>query len=84
MVINNNLSDEESKKPVDSSQLSYKDDSQERNSISMVTSLVPSQEPQCVLNKALALNTCNIPCINDNIINIQLLYDPDWPIKPKL
>jgi len=78
MVINNNIPDEEFKEPIDSFQLSYKDNSQERNHVSMATDLVPSQGPQCVSNEALALNTYNVPHVDDvNIINIQLLHDPD-------
>lgn len=42
MIINNNLSDEEFKEPIDSSQLSYKDDSQESYHISIATDLVLS------------------------------------------
>ena len=42
IVINNNLSDEEFKEPIDSSQLSYKDNSQERNCIIIATNLVLS------------------------------------------
>jgi len=37
MVLNNDLSDEEFVKPVNSSQLSYKDKSEERNTISKAT-----------------------------------------------
>jgi len=77
MVIDNNLPDEEFKESVDSSQLFYKDDSQERNCISMTTGLVPSQGPQCVSNEVLALNTCNAPYVDNDIINIQLPYDPN-------
>ena len=71
IVINNNLPDEEFKESIDSSQLSYKDNSQERNHISMVTNLVPSQGLQRVSNKTPALNTYNAFHVNDvNIINI--------------
>ena len=42
----------------------------------------PLSESQCVLNEALALNTMNVPHVDDgDIINIQLLYDLDWPIE---
>ena len=37
IVINNNLIDENSRKPVDRSQLSYKDNNEERNLISKAT-----------------------------------------------
>ena len=64
--------------------MSYKDDSQERNCVSLATSLVPFQESQCISNKTLALNTCNTPHVDDGTINIQLPYDPDWPTKSEL
>jgi len=49
-----------------------------------VTVLSP-QGLQCVSNEALALNTCNISCVDDNdIINIQLPYNLDWPVEPDL
>jgi len=40
MVINNDFSNEEFMKPVDSSQLSYNSNDQERNHISMVTNTI--------------------------------------------
>ena len=40
MVINNDLSNEEFMEPVDSSQLSYNSNDQERNDISMVTNTI--------------------------------------------
>lgn len=43
---------------------------------------------QCILIEGPALNTStssSLPYVNkDNIINIQLLYDPNRPIEPKL
>jgi len=40
---------------------------------------------QYVSNKALVLNISNIPYIDDDdVINIQLSYDPDQPIEPNL
>jgi len=71
MVISNDLPDEEFKETIDSSKLSYKDNSQERNHISMATDLVSSQGSQHILNETLALDTCNISCVdNANVINI--------------
>jgi len=85
IVINNNLPDKEFVKPVDSSQLSYNGNGQERNYISMITDSVSSQEPQCVSNKTLALNTYNIPHVgDDDVINIQLPYNPDQHTEPEL
>ena len=84
IVINNDLTDKEFKKPVDSSQLSYKSDSQGKSCVSMATDPTLSQKPQHVLNETLALNTCNASHVNNDIINIQLPYDPDWPTEPEL
>jgi len=42
----------------------------------MVADLISPQGPQDVSNEALALNTSNVPCVDDNnVINIQLLYN---------
>ena len=82
MEINNNLSDEEFRDPIDSSQLSYKGNNEEGNPVSEVTDNSLTRNLQHVRNKALALK--NIPkpqgkgtSINntnmsqsDNIINI--------------
>ena len=84
IVINNNFTNKEFKKSVDSSQLSYKSDSQGKNCVSMATDPTFSQEPQHVLNKILALNTCNVSHVDDDVINIQLPYDPNWPTEPEL
>ena len=71
MIINNDLPDKEIVKPIDRSQLSYSGNYQERSCISMMTDPISLQEPQQVSNKALALNTYNVPCVgNDDIINI--------------
>jgi len=52
MVINNNLSDKEIMESIDSSQLSYSSDSQERNHDSVTTNPISFQGPQCASNKA--------------------------------
>ena len=71
IVINNNLPNEEFVELINSSQLSYNSNGQERNYISMATNLILFQGPQCVSNKTSALNTCNVPHVSDNnIINI--------------
>ena len=42
----------------------------------MVADLISPQEPQHVSNEAPALNTSNVPRVDDNnVINIQLLYN---------
>ena len=86
IVINNNFPNEDFKKPINSSQLSYKDDSQKRDYVSKMTDLVLSRGPQHVSNEVPTLNTSNAPCVDDDddIINIQLLYDFDWHTKLKL
>ena len=51
----------------------------------MVTNSVSFQGVQHVSNETLALATNNVSCIgNNNIINIQLSYDSDQLIEPKL
>ena len=78
MVINNDLSNKEIVEPIDSSQLSYSSDGQGRNYDSEVTDSILLQGLQCALNKALACNTYNGQCVgNDDVINIQLPYDPN-------
>jgi len=78
MTINNDLPNQEHIEPINSSQLSYSGNGQERNHSSIVTDIVLSQEFQHVLNEVLALNTSNVSCVDNNdIINIQLLYDPN-------
>ena len=48
----------------------------------MTTVPFPLKGPQHVLNKVPALNTCNVLHIDDNdVINIQSQYDPDWPME---
>jgi len=87
MEINNDLPDDDFKKPVDSSQLSYKDKSQQENCVSKMTDLELPSSLQHTSNKASALNTLNTPCVDDNsdnIINIQILYNPDSPTEPEL
>jgi len=85
MTINNGLPNQEHVEPIDSSQLSYSSDGQERDYSSMVADLILPQGPQRVSNEALALNTSNVPHVdNDDVINIQLLYDPNRPMEPEL
>jgi len=84
MIINNNFPKQEQVEPINNSQLSYSSKCQRNNQDSTVTVLSP-QGLQCVSNEALALNTCNISCVDDNdIINIQLPYNLDWPVEPDL
>jgi len=82
MVINNDFSDKEIMEPIDSSQLSYSGDGQGKNHDSIVTDPIL---PQCASNEALAHNTYNGQCVgNNDIINIQLPYNPNQPMEPEL
>jgi len=82
MVINNELSDQEHVEPIDNFQLSYSSDSQEHNQDNMATILFSLKESQHVLNKAPAINTCNVLHVDNNdVINIQLQYNLDWPTE---
>jgi len=55
MEINNNLPDKEFIEPVNSSQLSYKDNSEEDIPVSKVIDNSSTRNQQCTLNKTLAL-----------------------------
>ena len=78
MVIQNNFLDEEFRKPIDCSQLSYNNKSQESCHVNMAIDLVPPQGPQYVLNEEPVLNPLSPPHVdNVIIINIQLPYDPN-------
>ena len=82
MVINNSAPNEEFREPINSSQLSYKNNGQANGCVNKAIDPVSPQGPQNVSNEILALNISNPPCIDDNnVINIQLLYDPDQPTK---
>jgi len=78
IVIQNNLLDEELRKPIDCSQLSYDNNCQETSHVNIAVDPIIPQGPQCVSNEALALNTSSFSCVDDDdVINIQLLYDPN-------
>ena len=51
----------------------------------MIIDPVLLQGPQCILYKILALNTSSSSYVNDDdVINIQLPYDSNWPMEPEL
>ena len=89
MEINNNLPDKDLIDPINSFQLSYKDDVREGNLVRKAANNNPTKDLQHVQNKALALK--NTPKSQDkstflnststspsqDTINIQLLYDPN-------
>jgi len=86
--IDNNKPEEDIRELVNSSQLSYKDDTSKDKSVSYPTDISPTDRTQCVSNEALALNntsqtqgkTNNNNRSNSSqqaTFNIQLLYDVD-------
>ena len=84
MVLNNDLPDEEFVEPVNSSQQSYKDKSEKINTISKATDHKSTGRQQHASNEAPALNTSTAQHVDNDIINIQLPYNPDQPIEPDL
>ena len=74
IVLNNDLSDEEIVEPVNSSQLSYKDKSKKRNTVSKATDYESTRRQQCASNEAPALDTSTVQHVDNDIINIQLPY----------
>ena len=89
MEINNNLPDEDLRDPIDSSQLSYKDDVGEGNSVRKAADNGPTKDSQRVQNEASALKNTPKPrgegaslnstnmSPSQNTINIQLPYNPN-------
>jgi len=70
IVLNNDLSNEEVVEPVNSSQLSYKDKSKEKNTVSKATNYKSTERQQCISNETPTLNISTTQCVNNNIINI--------------
>ena len=69
--IQNDFSNKEFREPINSSQLSYDNKSQESYHVNIAIDPVFSQGPQCISNEVLALNFSYTTYIdNDNIINI--------------
>jgi len=64
--------------------LSYKDNSEEKSLVSKATDYKSTRDQQYVSNEVSALNITNTQCVDNNVINIQLPYDPDYSIKPEL
>lgn len=77
MVFNNNLPNKEVVEPVNSFQLFYKDKSEEINTVSKTTDHKSTGRQQYTSNKILTLNTSIAQHVDNNIINIQLPYNPD-------
>jgi len=81
MKIQNDFLEEELRKPINSSQLSYDNQHQEFHRVNMVIDPVLPQGPQYVSNKTLVLNISSPSYVDDDdVINIQLPYDPNQPI----
>ena len=88
MDINNNLENDINMEPIEITQLLYAIPREQVNQVSTVVDSNNNMINQCVLIKGLALNSSSTSSTshidNDNIINIQLLYDPNRPMEPKL
>ena len=56
----------------------YNNNCQDNSCVNIVVDPIILQKLQCISNKVLALNLSSSPYVdNDNVINIQLLYDPN-------
>ena len=80
----NDLPDEDFRELVNSSQLFYNDNSKEGNQVSKATDQKPKERQQHALEELSALNTMPTQYVDDDIINIQLPYNPNRPTKPDL
>jgi len=96
-VTMNNGMDIDSDMPVEAPALSYKTEQEKQSHLSKVTGTSNNTRPQGVNNGASSMQsdrvdhvspneTCGeAPCDNnDNVINIQIAYDPNMPTEPKL
>ena len=88
MDINNNLENDINMEPIKMTQLLYAIPREQVNQVSTAVDSNNNMINQCVLIKGLALNSSSTSSTsyidNDNIINIQLPYDPNRPMEPKL
>ena len=88
MDINNNLENDINMEPIEMTQLLYAIPREQVNQVSTAVDSNNNMINQCVLIKGLALNSSSTSSTsyidNDNIINIQLPYDPNRPMEPKL
>jgi len=80
MENNNNLEDIDMAS-FNSPQLSYVTPKEQANQVSIVADPSTNMMNQYV---PIEYPTSSLPCIDDNIINIQLLYNHNAPTKPKL
>jgi len=80
----NDLSDEKFRDPIDSSQLLYDNQREREIQVSRMTDYENKTRKQHIAEKAPALMSTPVQCVDDNVINIQLSYDPDCPTEPEL
>jgi len=98
MEYNNNFPNKIEVDPIDSSHLLYSDDVERReNSVSKATDTGPTRSLQYILHnipalnkapelqgKGTSINTTNMSFLQEDVINIQLPYDPNRPTKVDL
>jgi len=96
-VTMNNGMDIDSDMPVESPALSYKTEQEKQSCLSKVTRTSNNTRPQGVNNGASSMQSDHVDHVspnetrgkaphddNDNVINIQITYDPNVPTEPKL
>ena len=89
MEMNNNINDDTIMDTANLPQLSYTTPKEQNNHVSKMANSKNNTIEQCVLIKGLVLKTSSIlklPHVDDddNIINIQLLYNLNSPMEPNL
>ena len=80
----NNILDKKFRKPIDSSQLSYDNLKKGEIQVSKVTNHENKARKQYVVANNPALKSAPAQCVDEDIINIQLLYDTDHSIELEL
>jgi len=89
MEMNNDIDSNTIMDAANSPQLFYTISKEQNNYVNKVADPKDNTIEQCVSIKGLALNAPSIsklPCVDDNnnVINIQLLYDPNGSMEPNL
>ena len=82
--LNNILCNEETRKPINSSQLSYTEQGEIEIQVSRATNHENKVRKQWGIENAPVLKSTLVQHVDDDVINIQLPYDPNNPIEPKL
>ena len=77
--LNDCLKDKDSREPIDRSQLLHATPREQRNQVSAVADPTNNIRKQCVSIKDLALSSSN-----ENMFNVQLLYDINQTLDPGL